>query len=171
MSDAIDSIESFAAILARLSDGFAEPAAVLAQAGLTLDRWQKVSERWTARLGEEGGALAERFSTAYAGAKAALDRRVQDEKTLVPDPDFVGAEAQPWREEARSVVLSAPRVTETEGTMECPACPVPSSVLPFVESAPASPPRGRLHRFDPQTGLPLPAPVWVDLPLSPSLKP
>lgn len=170
MSDAIDSIESFAALLVRLSDGFAEPAAVLAQAGLTLDRWQQVSERWTARLGEEGGALAERFSAAYAGAKAALDRRVQDEKTLVPDPDFVGAEAQPWRDEARSVALSAPRETETEGTMECPACPVPGPVMPFVEAPPASPPRGRLHRFDPQTGLPLPAPVWVDLPLSHSLK-
>jgi hypothetical protein len=48
---------------------------------------------------------------------------------------------------------------------------VPRAATPFTPTAPspqAQPqqpaPRKRLIRFDPQTGQPLPAPIWVDLP-------
>jgi hypothetical protein len=49
---------------------------------------------------------------------------------------------------------------------------VPRAATPFQGAAPAEPPRAaqpaeprrRLIRFDPQTGQPLPAPIWVDLP-------
>lgn len=46
---------------------------------------------------------------------------------------------------------------------------VPRAATPFVASAPPAPsaPRRRLIRFDPQTGQPLPAPMWVDLPPEP----
>jgi hypothetical protein len=62
-------------------------------------------------------------------------------------------------------------LNEGENTLDCPLFPETRSALPFQQAPNVPPPVKRLHRFDPQTGLPLPAPVWVDLPLSPSLKP
>jgi hypothetical protein len=52
---------------------------------------------------------------------------------------------------------------------------VPRAATPFAPPAPPPPasasappaPRKRLIRFDPQTGQPLPAPIWVDLPPEP----
>jgi hypothetical protein len=46
---------------------------------------------------------------------------------------------------------------------------VPRDPTPFAAPGAAAPgqPRRRLLRFDPQTGQPLPAPVWVDLPPEP----
>lgn len=43
----------------------------------------------------------------------------------------------------------------------------PFAAPPTAQAAPEAPPRKRLIRFDPQTGLPLPAPIWVDLPPEP----
>ena len=46
---------------------------------------------------------------------------------------------------------------------------VPRPATPFTPPE-AAPPRKRLIRFDPQTGQPLPAPIWVDLPPEPESK-
>jgi hypothetical protein len=49
-----------------------------------------------------------------------------------------------------------------ESTLEVPCAPLPAAAaLPFVR-APGSSSSGRLMRFDPHTGKPLPVPRWID---------
>jgi hypothetical protein len=185
-----DSLTRFAALAAHLGEPFADRPALLLAAGLDERRWAEQVEQWSARLNADAsGELHRCFAEAYARALAP--------RGLAParrDPRFLGDEVQPWREEAAAVgaVESGsappplvpcnapcspqhPRDVSGEQTQECPIHTPAGSVLPFdrasASSAGAPFPGRRLHRFDPQTGLPLPAPVWVDLPLSPSLKP
>lgn len=179
------SIERFAEVTAQLSAAFADPGAVLGQAGLNAERFRQVEAYWAARLGEAGSEpVRARFASAFAEARLGAASVEGQPISTERDARFLSEHAQPWREEAASVPLcaegaappNAERVSaivesSADRTIECPAYPAPGPVLPFVESAPASPLRGRLHRFDPQTGLPLPVAVWVELPQMPSLKP
>ena len=67
--------------------------------------------------------------------------------------------------------LGAANENAADQTLACPLDAHQRAALPFQKAPSAPPPRGRLHRFDPQTGLPLPVAVWVELPQMPSLKP
>lgn len=186
----LDALTRFAALAAHLGEPFADRPALLLAAGLDEHGWAEQVEQWSARLNADAsGELHRCFAEAHARALAP--------RGLAParrDPRFLGDEAQPWREEAAAVgavtyesappplapcnapsSAQRPRDASGEQTQECPLHAPAGSVLPFgrasASSAGAPFPGRRLHRFDPQTGLPLPAPVWVDLPLSPSLKP
>jgi hypothetical protein len=48
---------------------------------------------------------------------------------------------------------------DAENTMEVRLSAPRHAVMPFASSRP---PYGRLHRFDTQTGLPLPNPIWIE---------
>jgi len=80
-----------------------------------------------------------------------------------PMPPEIHPEAPPLRQYTPTV---------TTQSMPVFSGPPPGPVLPFrplsvpVEAAPP-PPGKRLIRFDPQTGQPLPAPIWVDIPVDP----
>lgn len=186
-----DSIERYAELCARLDTAFRDRGATLAAADLDESRFIGLQAQWTAQLlSPTGPEIADRFGAAYAAARRALassDLKPEEEDTWPSDPAREDRTEQirclphtpvlPFRRPPApaesSVRLSpaprriheppirpAPRDADDCGTtMEVPVFAQPPQVLPFVEKA--SPVRW-LHRFDTQTGLPLPAPRWSE---------
>lgn len=108
-------IDVFAELLAHLDDPFADRAAVLAAANLDEKSYQKLRDRWTSALStpsERTAELAQHFGDAYARAQQAIrDARhdiVHGGAAPAPDPRFLNADVQPWREQAAGVPLLAP---------------------------------------------------------------
>ncbi len=175
-------LERFAAICAQLDDGFADRALLLVTAGFDESSWKRLEEAWTTQIMEDSdSALSRRFGEAYAAARRPGAGTPTPTALLAPGPRFLNDQVQPWREEAAAVSLDASGVAPallsqcrldeppcrpafsatdaTESTMEVPVFAQRPPVLPFV---PPRPPCRRLHRFDSQTGLPLPTPLWID---------
>ncbi len=180
-----DSIERFAQLCRRLGDAFAPRSSILGEAGLDEVSFREIEHAWMRRL---DGALAERFAAVFAAGEestapvAGETQTWREEARTVPllRAGEAPRSAVPWPSE-RAAKQTAPRLLDTSSvdvdrTLELPighaAPPLPfRPAMPFTKAPSETPPRRRLHRFDPQTGLPLPAPVWVDLASAPSLKP
>jgi len=152
-------IERFAAICAQLDDGFADRALILGTAGFDESSWKRLETGWTTQIAEgSDGSLARRFGEAYAAARGPRSglpfssANVGEECGIRPEP------AQ--RRIYEPPIRPASSATDaTESTIEVPVFAQRPPVLPFV---PPRPPCRRLHRFDTQTGLPLPNPIWID---------
>lgn len=183
-----DSIERYADLCARLDAAFPDRAAVLRAANLDESSLTGLQAHWTAQLiTPSGEEIAARFGAAYAAARSRLI--AHDEDTWPADSTAANRTAEirchrftpalpfvPARPGEESGIRPAPafrRVHEppirpassateaSERTMEIPVFAPRPPVLPF---APPQPPFRRLHRFDSQTGLPLPNPYWIDEP-------
>jgi hypothetical protein len=179
-------IDAFAAIVAQLDDAFANRAAILGAAGLDEASWKRLEDRCTTEiLGRSDGALARRFSEAYAARRRPVERAAVGAPCFTAEGSrFLSREPQPWRDEAAAVSLGAlgeaPRLlsvvesdtrplaraataaNDLDATAEIAFGP-PRAALPFLQTPP---PGRRLHRFDTQTGLPLERPIWIDDPVA-----
>jgi hypothetical protein len=185
-----DSIDRYAELCAQLDDAFAPRAAILGSVGLDEQAWTGLTAQWAGRLcAGDGGVFAQRFGDVYAATRCRMLAPKQ-RGAAQPDSRFLSTEEQPWRAEAARVSLDMPALpfrparadeasgvrlapaprriheppirpepTTAESTTEVPIFAEQQPVLPFE---PARVPYRRLHRFDTQTGLPLPSPIWID---------
>ena len=69
--------------------------------------------------------------------------------------------------DTRPLARAATAANDLDATAEIAPGP-PRAALPFVQTAP---PGRWLHRFDPQTGLPLSTPIWIDDPATDRSRP
>lgn len=185
-----DSVERYAELCALLDAPFVDRASILRSANLDEASFADLLTQWTDKLTSPGGADAARFGAAYAAARKALSapRLAAEDDDTWPSDLAVGNrtaeirclrvapalpfDPSPVEEESRVRRLPAVRriyeppirpapgaIDESDRTMEVPVFGPRPQVLPFV--APGAPGRW-LHRFDTQTGLPLPNPLWSD---------
>ncbi|WP_437671180.1 hypothetical protein [Sorangium sp. So ce131] len=127
-------LDTFAELLARTEDVFADRAAVLTNANLNEKSYQKVCAHWAATFAKapDGtAALAQRFGDAYARARQALRdaRRNSSAQDAFPKEDLrvLSAEFQPQREEAAFASLLVPAAART-------AAQLPSFLLPSASA-------------------------------------
>jgi hypothetical protein len=180
MANRADSdIESFAELTAQLDHPFADRVAVLRSAGLDEAAYRCHCDRWTADLAAAPSpALARRFGETYVRAVHALAAAPREDAAAMPDPRFLNADVQPFREEAavvgREMVEVPSRLFIDHNPAPAPAPPTrvmmrepqpPSSVVaPFVppsmrhftdiretELAAGPPPDGPVLPFRPAT--------------------
>lgn len=98
-----ESVESFAELVARLDDPFADRDQVMARADLDERGLQALYARWGTRLQDDGEAV-QRFARTYArarGAQSAPAALAADH-----DPRFLSQVAQPWRDDAAAVSIA-----------------------------------------------------------------
>lgn len=72
-----------------------------------------------------------------------------------------------WHRAPDAMNTPFPESSDLDRTQTCLLDMRHLPALPFKQAPSEPPPQKRLHRFDPQTGLPLPVPVWVELPRKP----
>jgi hypothetical protein len=101
----VENIERFAELCAWLDDPFTDRSAVLRALGLDAARWRRIEDQWMARLiNPAAEALVLKFGDVYASTRTSLMCAPADTPApAAPDPRFLSAEAQPWREEAAQV--------------------------------------------------------------------
>jgi hypothetical protein len=115
-------IEPFAELMARLDEPFADRAGILQAAGLDDGGFQRMADRWSKELRNEGAeVLAQRYGDAYEASARELANARRGER-VAPDLRFLNADVQSFRDEAAAVPLQA-----------------------FAESAPAAPPPAPVH--------------------------
>lgn len=171
-------VQRVAEITAALADPFAARETVLASAGLDTATWARMESECTERLQQDtSGMLCAVYAESFARAAAGRYAHARDPGGH-HDARFLSP-AQPWRDEAAAVSIEvcgeAPRLLsvgendtqpfarasiaagDLDATAEIALAPR-RATLPFVQPPP---PSRRLHRFDTQTGLPLPNPIWI----------
>jgi hypothetical protein len=154
-----EELERFAALCAVL-DTDEGAARVRAAAGVNEAEWMAVRARWLPVLASGNAPdLAACFATAYARACRA---------TTIADHTL---ELAPHAQQPHAALPFRPLAGRVDGDgagatqVVPPGAVPPAAPLPFAAAAPVA--RQRLVRFDPQTGRPLPEPVWVDAPEPP----
>ncbi len=107
-----ESIELFAALSARLNEGFDDRALVLQAAGLDEPSWVRFEAQCATLLAENAdSARTRRFSEVYAAECRLLARSTSLKGLPTHDPRFLNDNAQPWREEAAAVSLDPSHLT------------------------------------------------------------
>jgi hypothetical protein len=176
------SVEAFARLCEALDRPFADKAHVLRAAGLNAEGFVQLQEQWALRMTAGAEDLGARFAAAYAFARAGQSAADGDATPAVlpptvelSSPGIVSPARMPL-ETAEVDVSSLLRPTVPFHPSGPPATAV---AVPAVRSpAPAQSPgstgtveidlsamlRRRLVRFDPQTGAPLAAPYWEEIP-------
>ena len=137
-----EAIEPFAALMARLDEPFADRAGVLQAAGLDDGDFQRIADRWSKELRNEGmAALAQRYGDAYEAAASELANARRGERAA-PDLRFLNAEVQSFRDEAAAVPLQALAENTPAAPPPAPIHAPPLAVTPMVAVAPpiAAPP-------------------------------
>lgn len=155
--DKVDSVEAYAELVAKLGDPAADRAALLAARGLDEAVWLEADARWQALLRRKDPEIADRFCAAYREALAETVGGAPTDRAppMFPDNDDATArEAEtrqmPARANANASATPAPEGSPRLAPSETPTHPSMHSGM-------------RLLRFDPQTGRPLPRPLWVPL--------
>ena len=124
-------IESFAELMARLDEPFADRARVLHAAGLDDGDVQRMADRWSSELqGDGAAALVSRYGEAYEAAVRDLASARRGERAA-PDLRFLNADAQSFRDEAAAVPL--------QGAAEIKAAPPPPARIDVTPLAMAPP--------------------------------
>jgi hypothetical protein len=127
-------IEFFAELTARLDHPFADRAAVLRSAGFDDATYRRHLDRWSADLASAlSPELARRFGEAYERAARALTAPSGD--SAAPDPRFLNADVQSFREEAAVVALHAPAdvaMSADPGSPQASPLPVHLSPRPAI---------------------------------------
>lgn len=135
-------IEPFAELMARLDEPFADRAGVLQVAGLDDGDFQRMADRWSKELRNEGGAaLAQRYGDAYEASARELTNARRGERAA-PDLRFLNADVQSFRDEAAAVPLQALAENTPAAPPPAPIHAPPLAITPMVAVAPpiAAPP-------------------------------
>jgi hypothetical protein len=178
-------IDLFAELSARLDDPFAEHVAVLLGAGLDRAALVHLQDRWKTRLQQatdEAMHLTQRFAATYARTQQVLEEARRDARLgagkRAPDPRFLSAQVQTWREEAAAVALSVSADASSPALDTTSPAPVRRDPPPSANAAPEPPstpdwvPRG-MRRFE-QLAVTQAAddpPASAGLPFDPSAEP
>ena len=136
-------IDLFAELSARLDDPFAEHVEVLLGAGLDQAALMDLQDRWKTRLqqaSDEAMHLTQRFAAAYARTQQVLEEARRDARQgggkRAPDPRFLSAQVQTWREEAAAVALSVSADTSLPALGTTSPAPVRRDPPPPANAAP-----------------------------------
>jgi hypothetical protein len=136
-------IDLFAELSARLDDPFAEHVEVLLGAGLDQAALMDLQDRWKTRLqqaSDEAMHLTQRFAAAYARTQQVLEEARRDARQggtkRAPDPRFLSAQVQTWREEAAAVALSVSADTSLPARGTASPAPVRRAPPPPANAAP-----------------------------------
>lgn len=144
-----ESVEAFALLRARLSDPFADRAAVLSEQGLDERACAAIEAEWSGRLAEGGPAalaLAEAFGEVYSRALVSGAGRREEARpplaeafeAAAPAPPVAAPAAPPPAVVAEAAPAPAPKPLAVPSFLKEP--PAPPSAAPSMAVAAAPPP-------------------------------